>query len=88
MAQSVNDSDGAGSAQGQFEYDQTDNVRQAQRRINLQIRSAEAQKAVAKAMEKNAFYMLLSVIIATASTIVAAAAAIYSVVANVPHVPH
>jgi len=42
----------------------------------------------ARAIEKNARYMLWSVIIAVASTIVSAAAAVFVVFVSLPHSPH
>ena len=63
-------------------------MRQMQRRMNVRIRAAEAQEIAARAMEKNARYMLWSVIIAVAASIVSAAAAVFVVFVNLPHAPH
>lgn len=55
--------------------------------INVQIEAAEAQKRAAKATEKNAHYMLASVIIATIATIVTTAGAVFNIL-NLPDAPH
>lgn len=88
MPQSLNDPEAEDLAQGGFEPGQRRRMRQMQRRMNVRIRAAEAQEIAARAMEKNARYVLWSVIIASAATIVTAAAAVFSVFANLSRAPH
>jgi hypothetical protein len=49
---------------------------------------AEAQKTLARAMEKNARYMLLSTIIAGVTTILAVATIVFEVFIGFPRPPH
>ena len=87
MSQPIDDSDD-GMTEGQYEYDPVQRNRQMQRRMNNQIKAAESQIAAAHMMETNAKYMLWSVVISCGSTIVAAAAAVFSVYASFYRVPH
>ncbi len=77
-----NDEDTDDLSQGRPGPGQKRRARQAQRRMNVRTRSAEAQEITARAMEKNARYMLWSVAIACASTVVVAAAIIFGVFAR------
>lgn len=88
MPQSLNDLEDEDLAQGRFGPAQRRRMRQMQRRMNLRIRAAEAQEITARAMEKNARYLFWSVIIASASTIITAAAAVFGVFATLPRAPH
>jgi hypothetical protein len=87
MPQPLNESDADELGLGQSEPGPRRRMRQMQRRLNLQIRAAEAQKATSQAMEKNARYMLWSVIVASLSTLVAAAAVVgvYLSIARAAH---
>ena len=84
MSQPFNESDNDDFAHGQYEPMQRKQARQTQRRI----RNAEAQKIVALAMEKNARYMLWSVILASATSLLTAAAAVLGVLVSLPRAPH
>jgi len=84
MPQSLNEPETDDFAHGQYEPTQRKQARQTQRRI----RNAEAQKIVARAMEKNARHMLWSVILASATTILTAAAAVLCVLVSLPRAPH
>jgi hypothetical protein len=84
MPPSMNDSDSEDFAQGQYEPAQRKQMRQLQR----QMKNTEAQKALARAMEKNGRYMLWSVILATASTLLAAAAVVFTMLYSLPRAPH
>ena len=58
------------------------------RRVNVEIQFAGAQRAAARATVSNARYMLWAVIIATISTLISTAGAVYGVLANLPRAPH
>jgi hypothetical protein len=58
------------------------------RRANAQIRLAESQMILARATEKNAHYLLWSVILACVSLGIAAAAAVLGVAYMLAHSPH
>jgi hypothetical protein len=88
MPQPTNDADGDELSQGRFDPGQRRRMRQMQRRTIARIRAAEAQEVAARATERNARYMLWSVIIAVASAILSAAAAVLSIFANLPHASH
>ena len=77
-----NDEDTDDLSQGRPGQGQKRRARQAQRRMNVRTRSAEAQEITARAMEKNARYMLWSVSIACASTVVVALAVIFGIFAR------
>jgi hypothetical protein len=47
------------------------------KRVNVEIQLADAQKALARATEKNARYLLWAVVIATLSTLVSTAGVLY-----------
>ena len=74
--------------QGQPEPEQTARSRQIQRRMDARLQMAEAQKTLARAMEKNARYMLLSTIIAGLTTILAVATIVFEVFVGFPRPPH
>jgi len=74
--------------QGQLEPEQTTRSRQIQRRMDARLQMAEAQKTLARAMEKNARYMLLSTIIAGLTTILAVATIVFEVFVGFPRPPH
>lgn len=80
-----NDDDDDDLSQGRPGQGQKRRARQAQRRMNVRTRSAEAQEITARAMEKNARYGLWSIIIACASTVIVAAAAIFGLFARASH---
>jgi hypothetical protein len=80
-----NEDDDDDLSQGRPGPGQKRRSRQMQRRMNVRTRSAEAQEITARAMEKNARYMLWSVIIACVSTVVVAAAAVFGVFARAAH---
>ena len=84
MPPSINDPDSEDFAQDQYEPAQRKQMRQLQRRM----KNTEAQKALARAMEKNGRYMLWSVILATASTLLAAAAVVFTMLYSLPRAPH
>jgi hypothetical protein len=71
-----------------FESGRNDQARQAQRRIDIQIRIADAQMITARAMEQNARYMLWSMIAATVASLACAAAIVAGVIVNLPRAPH
>ena len=60
-------------------------IRRRQLRIHAEIRAAEAQKLAARAIVKNARYMLWAVVIAAISTIVATAGSVFNVLSNLHH---
>jgi hypothetical protein len=74
--------------QGQFEGESSARARQIQRRLDARLQMAEAQKTLARAMEKNARYMLLSTIIAGLTTILAVATIVFEVFVGFPRPPH
>jgi len=74
--------------QGQPEPEQTTRSRQIQRRMDARLQMAEAQKTLARAMEKNARYMLLSTIIAGLTTILAVATIVFEVFVGFPRPLH
>jgi hypothetical protein len=57
----------------EIESEQTPRQRQFQRRLDARLQAAEAQKQLARAIEKNARYMFCSTIIAGVITVLAAA---------------
>ena len=81
MSQSLNEPETDDFAHGQYEPTQRKQARQTQRRI----RNAEAQKIVARAMEKNARYMLWAVIIAAISAIITTAGSVFNVLVSLYH---
>jgi hypothetical protein len=64
-----------------------DRSRRRQNRINLEIQAADAQKLAARIAVKSTRYMLWAVILATLSTFISMAGAVYLVWAHLPHVP-
>jgi hypothetical protein len=75
-------------SQDQYEPEQTTRSRQIQRRMDVRIQAADAQKALARAMEKNARYMLWSIILACTTTILAVATIVFEVFVGFPRPPH
>jgi hypothetical protein len=67
---------------------ESDGGRGKQPRVNVEIQVAEAQRVAARATVKSARYMLWAVIIATISTLISTAGAVYGVLANLPHTSH
>ena len=64
-----------------------DRSRRRQNRINLEIQAADAQKLAARIAIKSTRYMLWAVILATLSTFISMAGAVYVVWAHLPHAP-
>ena len=64
-----------------------DRSRRRQNRINAEIQAADAQKLAAEIAVKNTRYLLWSVMLATLSTVICAASAVYVVWANLHHLP-
>lgn len=67
---------------------QTPRQRQIQRRLDARFQTAEAQKQLARAMEKNARYMFWSTIIAGMMTALAAATIVFEVFVGFPRTLH
>jgi hypothetical protein len=56
--------------------------------MDVRIQAADAQKALARAMEKNARYMLWSIILACTTTILAVTTIVFEVFVGFPRPPH
>jgi hypothetical protein len=74
--------------QDQHEPEQTTRSRQIQRRMDVRMQAADAQKALARAMGKNARYMLWATMLACATTILAVATIVFEVFVGFPRPPH
>jgi hypothetical protein len=72
----------------EVESAQTPRQRQIQRRLDARVQATEAQKQLARAMEKNARYMILSTVIAGIATVLAAGAIVFEVFMGSPHTLH
>jgi len=73
---------------GQSEAGQPTRSQQIQRRMDARIQAAEAQKSLARAMEKNANYMLWATLLACVTTILAVATIVFEVFVGFPRPPH
>jgi hypothetical protein len=73
---------------GQSEAGQSTRSQQIQRRMDARIQAAEAQKTMARAMEKNANYMLWATLLACLTTILAVATIVFEVFVGFPRPPH
>ena len=80
MSEAANESEETEEASGP--------VRRRQLRIHAEIQAAEAQKLAARAAVKNARYMLLAVVIAAISTLIATAGSVFSVLSKFYLTPH
>jgi hypothetical protein len=70
------------------ESTQTPRQRQIQRRLDARLQTAEAQKQLARAMEKNGRYMFWSTVIAGIITVLAAGTIVFEVFVGSPHTLH
>jgi predicted lysophospholipase L1 biosynthesis ABC-type transport system permease subunit len=82
------DPDIGGSPRGQSEAGQTTRSQQIQRRMDARIQAAEAQKSLARAIEKTANYMLWATLLACLTTILAVATTVFEVFVGFPRPPH
>ncbi len=73
---------------GQSEAGQPTRSQQIQRRMDARIQAAEAQKTMARAMEKNANYMLGATLLACLTTILAVVTIVFEVFVGFPRPPH
>jgi hypothetical protein len=78
----------AAPPRGQSEPGQPTRSQQIQRRMDARIQAAEAQKSMARAMEKNANYMLWATLLACLTTVLAVATIVFEVFVGFPRPPH
>jgi hypothetical protein len=76
------------SQTGQSEAGPPTRSQQIQRRMDARIQTAEAQKMMARAIEKNANYMLWATLLACLTTILAVATIVFEVFVGFPRPPH
>jgi hypothetical protein len=56
--------------------------------MDVRMQAADAQKALARAMDKNARYMLWATMLACATTLLAVATIVFEVFVGFPRPPH